>query len=420
MNSLKGSLKIRREETDDGLVILVNERSDSELIVIQGTYPSGPAFDPEKKPGLSRFTSEMMMRGTKKRKYRRIIDEVESLGAGIRFYSGDDVAWSSARCTPQTLDKTLEILFDCTANPVFPEEEVEKVRGIILTRIMQREDSTAAVANRIAREMLFPVGNPYHHDPGGYEDSISGISREDVISFHEKQYGKNSAILTFSGKITLEGVLQSIQRHSSEWELVEPGPRVPDISVKRPVKPRKKHHQMPQKSQADIAIMCPAPERTHVDHYALDLGNTILGKIGLMGRLGKSIREKQGLAYYATSLYVSRITCGYWIAYAGVNPANVDRALEGIYREMGRISEEPVMKREYSDVLTNRIGNMALRLETCSGAAGFMQTIERHGLGLDLAERYEGKIRSITQQDIQRACSKYIRSDGAVTAIAGP
>ena len=136
MNSLKGSLKIRREETDDGLVILVNERSDSELIVIQGTYPSGPAFDPEKKPGLSRFTSEMMMRGTKKRKYRRIIDEVESLGAGIRFYSGDDVAWSSARCTPQTLDKTLEILFDCTANPVFPEEEVEKVRGIILTRIM--------------------------------------------------------------------------------------------------------------------------------------------------------------------------------------------------------------------------------------------------------------------------------------------
>ncbi|MBU7004961.1 MAG: insulinase family protein, partial [Theionarchaea archaeon] len=106
------SLQIEREVTDDGLVLLVNEREDAELIVVQGTYLSGPVFDPKGKYGLSRFTNEMLMRGTSKRNYRRIIDEVESLGAGIRFYSGEDESWSSARCTPQTFDKTMEILMD--------------------------------------------------------------------------------------------------------------------------------------------------------------------------------------------------------------------------------------------------------------------------------------------------------------------
>jgi zinc protease len=177
---------------------------------------------------------------------------------------------------------------------------------------------------------------------------------------------------------------------------------------------------MAQKSQSDIAVICPAMERSHDDHYAMDLANVILGRIGLMGRLGKNIREKQGLAYYAMSTYSPRITGGYWMAFAGVNPANVDRAISSIFQEMDRISEKHITKREYSDVMTNRAGSMALRLETCSGVAGFMHTIERHQLGLDYADRFEGIIRSVTFEDITRVCAENLKTDEAISAIAGP
>lgn len=277
-----------------------------------------------------------------------------------------------------------------------------------------------AVAGRLAKEMLFPKNNPYHNDPGGTEETISSITREDVDNFHKKQYGSNSAILTFSGNVTLEEVRRAVDRHSGDWAPVEKQPRIPRIAVKRPVKPKSKFHTMAQKSQSDIAIICPAMERSHDDHYAMNLANTVLGRMGLMGRLGKNIREKQGLAYYAMSNYSPRITGGYWMAFAGVNPANVDRTIASIFHEMDRISEKPIAKREYSDVMTNRAGSMALRLETCSGVAGFMQDIERHQLGLDFADRYEAIIRSVTLGDITRVCSENLKTDEAISAIAGP
>ncbi len=420
MRDLAGSLPIQREQLDNGLVILANERPGSELIVVRGSYMAGPILDPKGESGLSRFVGDMMMRGTKKRSYLQIIDEVESLGAGIRFYAGEDVAWSSARCTPSSFDKTMEILMDCTMNPTFPEDEMEKVRGTMLTRVKQREDSTAAVASRLVREMLFPKGNPYHYDPGGYEETINAISRDDVKKFWENHYGPESTILSFSGNITMQEILDKLERHSPGWESRGPKPKMPSIAVERPVKATRKVHPMMHKSQVDIAVACQTVPRTHPDNYPLDLANAILGRIGLMGRLGKNIRDRQGLAYYAASTYAPRITGGYWMAYAGVNPANVQKALSSIYQEMGRISASTVTKREHGDVMTNKVGFLALRLETCGGSAGFMHDIEIHRLGLDYVDRYEEIIRSVGREDIQRVCQEYIREEEAPSAIVGP
>ena len=418
MKDLVGSLPVQRKELDNGMVLLVNERPYSELVAIAGSFLAGPVFDSS--PGLAHFVANMMMRGTKTRTYLGLVDEVESLGAGMDFHAADDVSWVAARCTSRSLDKTMEIMMDCIMNPTFPEEEIEKVRGQMLTRIMQREDSTAAVARRVAREMLFPEGNPYHSDPLGYAESIQSIDRDDLIRFWEEHYGPQAMVISLSGNIRAAEAEEKVAPYIRGWESDQPPPEVPSIAVGRPVAPSRKVLPMMHKSQVDIVVMCQAIPRSHPDHYAFDQGNTILGRIGLMGRLGKSIRDRQGLAYYAASSYGPKIGGGYWMAYAGVNPANVDRALDGIRQEMVAISRQPVSKREASDVKTNKIGSLALRLESCGDAAEFMHQIELHRLGLDYVDRYEEIVRGVTRDDIQRVCSEYLRPDESVTAIVGP
>jgi len=420
MNTLAGSLRIDRLELDNGLVILVNERPDSELIVITGSSLAGAVFDGGGRSGLSQFTSGMMMRGTKKRRYMQIVDETESLGAGIRFHADDDLAWSSSRCTASSLDKTVELLFDCMMNPTFPEAEVEKVRGLMLTSIKEREDSTQAVAQRIAREMLFPKGSPYHCDPGGYEETVKAITREDVASFWDRQYGPESTILSFSGRITLEEVEKKVIHLSKDWDSRHSKPEVPAIEVPRPIKAGRRVLPMMHKSQADIVVMCQAVARSHPDNYALASANVILGKLGMMGRLGKTIRDKQGLAYYAACSYSPRITGGYWTAFAGVDPANVDRALESMKHEMTAISRDLVNRNEHRDAATHQIGSLALKLETAQAAAAFMHGIEIHGLGLDFVDRYEDIVNSVSREDVRRVCREYLRTEEACTAVVGP
>ena len=91
---------------------------------------------------------------------------------------------------------------------------------------------------------------------------------------------------------------------------------------------------IPGKSQVDIAAGVATIPRGHQDYYALDIGNMILGRLGLMGRLGAEVRDRQGLAYHASSQLEPRRDSTLWAARAGVDPENVERAVHAIQTEL--------------------------------------------------------------------------------------
>jgi len=413
------SFKIERAALENGIVLLVNPRPESEAVSLRIFFRAGAVFDPPGRPGLSRFVAKMLIRGSETRTHRQIIREVESTGSTISFASGDELSSCSIRSTPRFLGKVMEIAFDCVRRPLFPESEVEKVRGILLTEIMEREDNTLSVAKRVARETLFPDGNPYHHDPGGYVDSIKAITREDIVDFWRRHFSPEHCIAAASGPVKLKDLRDSLDRLSRDWSEQTHAPQMPDCSPVLSERTRK-IVPMPHKTQVDIVSVCPAVPRGHPDYYALSTANVILGQIGLMGRLGKAIRDRQGLAYYATSSYVAQIGTGYWVASVGVNPKNVRRALESLESEMTKMGRRLVTKSEYGDALTNQVGSLSLALETTGGAARIMQEIEIHGLGLDYLRRYPKLVRTVTREDIRRVSEQFINPERSVTAIVGP
>jgi zinc protease len=105
---------------------------------------------------------------------------------------------------------------------------------------------------------------------------------------------------------------------------------------------------------------------------------------------------------------------------AGVNPANVDRAVESIRVEVRRIGEELVREEELSDSQAYITGSMPLHLETNGGVAGTILSMERYGLGLDYLQRYEGLISEITPERVQAAAQRWLDPDSYALAVAGP
>src|SRR5262249_55437554 len=145
--------------------------------------------------------------------------------------------------------------------------------------------------------------------------------------------------------------------------------------------------ELPGKTQADVVIGLPAISRRHPDYYALDLGNLILGRLGLNGRIGKNVRERQGLAYYSYSALGGGLGPGAWAARAGVNPANVERAVEAILAEVSAVCQAPVDEDELSDAQNYVTGVLPLALESNDGVARTMLSIELYDLGLDYLAR---------------------------------
>ncbi|TLZ72345.1 MAG: insulinase family protein, partial [Methanobacteriota archaeon] len=123
------------------------------------------------------------------------------------------------------------------------------------------------------------------------------------------------------------------------------------------------------------------------DYYALNLANLLFGRIGLYGRLGRNLRDEQGLAYYAFASLDARSAGGMWSISAGVNPANLAKALASIRAEMERLGPEPFTPEELRDGRDNQIGSLIVSLERNAEVAGELHRMEYFGLGMDFLER---------------------------------
>ena len=138
-----------------------------------------------------------------------------------------------------------------------------------------------------------------------------------------------------------------------------------------------------------------------------------------MGRLGHSIREEAGLAYYASSSLEGGDAQGSWSISAGVADKNIALTIQKAQDEVRRLTDELVSESDLTDNQSYYTGRQPLRLESSGGIAGMLETIERYQLGLDYLLHYNDMIYSITREQVQQVASKYLNPDALVVSVAG-
>jgi len=139
-----------------------------------------------------------------------------------------------------------------------------------------------------------------------------------------------------------------------------------------------------------------------------------------MGRIGEAVREKAGLAYYAYSALEGGAGPGAWKTVAGVHPDNLEKALDLIRREIGRIVERGVTAGELKDNHAHFIGRLPLQLETNEGVAGSLLHLERYRLGLDYYLGYPERVKAIRREQVVEAIRRHLHPDRLAVGIGGP
>jgi zinc protease len=148
--------------------------------------------------------------------------------------------------------------------------------------------------------------------------------------------------------------------------------------------------------------------------------NHVLGQYSMGGRLGDSIRERQGMAYYVFSSLDANVIEGPLTIRAGVSAANVDRAVASIDEEVTRLLRDGVTVKELNESRQYLVGSLPRALETSSGIATFLQTVEFFDLGLDYDARLPDLLHAVTVDDVHAAAKRVLDPDRAAIVIAGP
>ena len=418
-NSTPGADDITRVELKNGIVVLARSNFSSPSVMVRGYLTVGALFNPDDKLGLADFTAAGLMRGTQERDFQKIYDDLESVGASMGVSGATHSTSFTGRSLSEDINLVLGLLSETLRAPIFPSEQIEKLRAQFMTGLALRSQNTGEMSAMKFDEMVYD-GHPYSLPEEGNPETIKKITAQDLVEFHKKHFGPRGMVVAVVGGIDPQEAADKVFAALGDWENPDQ-PDLPDLPEWNPLdKEKNTRTNIPGKSQSDVVIGTAGPTRTAHDYMAASLGNNILGQFGLMGRIGDVVREQAGLAYYAYSSVGGGPGPGPWSVKAGVNPANEEKAIDLIQKEFTRFVDELVTDEELSDSKSNYIGRLPLSLESNAGVAGGMLTLERYGLGLDYYRKYADMINAITKEAVQAAAKNYLDPSKMAVSVAGP
>lgn len=417
--SLPGPQDVTRLVLTNGVVVLARANFSSPSVVVSGYLPAGSLGDAAGKEGLAMFVANALMRGTEQRTFQQIHAALEDVAASLSFGVTHHTVSFSGRALAEDLPMLVDLLADVLRRPAFPSEQVEKLRAQLLTALAIRAQDTAEMAELTFDQILF-AGHPYARPSDGWPQTIQNISQADLIEFHRRYYGPRGLVLAVVGAVEPQTAVEQVQRVLGDWQNPAQAalPSLPPF--RPPARTVRRKVRIPGKAQTDLVLGTHGPARNDPDFMPASLGNSVLGQFGLAGRIGDSVREKAGLAYYAYSSLNAGFGPGSWEISAGVNPGNVERALSLIRHEIEAFVADGVSEEELADSQSNFLGRLPLSLESNAGVASALLTMERFELGLDYYLRYADLVRAVTPQEVLAVARKYFDPKRLAIAIAGP
>ena len=419
IKTLPGPETVLRRELSNGITFLARENFSSPSVVISGYLQTGALQEEDHMAGLASMTAASLMRGTRERKFGQIYETIESIGARLNFAAGKHSISFSAKGLAEDLGVLLDLLHEVLVTPTFPKAQVDRLRAEKLTALAIRDQDTGARAD-LAFSKLIYKDHPYAIPTEGNKTTVAQLTAVNARSFHRKHFRPNGMVICVVGGIKAREAARAVTDRFSSWKANGKDPDLSVPSVGPPQGLERAQVDLEGKSQADLVMGTPGPPRSDPEFVSAALANNILGRFGMFGRIGDVVREEAGLAYYAYSTLAGGIGPGPWQVVAGVNPSNLEKAIELIRGELGKIIKQPPREDELDDNKANFIGRLPLQLESNEGVAGAIVNVERHSLGIDYYQKYPGIVASVTREDVLRVAQRFLDPDNLAIASAGP
>jgi predicted Zn-dependent peptidase len=376
----------------------------------------GSRHEDERAAGISHLLEHMLFKGTERRpKPGAISATIDGVG-GMQNASTDKentVYW--VKVAAEHAELAVELLADMLRCSLLRPRDLKTEKSVILEELSMAADDPQDWVHVLTDEVLWQQ-QPLGREIAGTETSVLALTRSALRRHLATYYGPNNAVISVAGGIGYTEAEALIRRHFSDWaEVPAPAPSAASIvpggetfrGMERPTE------------QVNLCLAFPAVARRHPDRWAIDVMLTILGG-GASSRLFQSLRERTGLAYETHAYSVHYVDTGAIVLYIGTDPSKIDRAVDGMARELDRLRKRGVTADELERAKNYYAGRLWLGMEDSSSVASWFggQEILHHEV-VTPADAIE-KVRAVTLDDVRRVARAYMVADSARLAMVGP
>jgi len=388
------------------------ERLSSSIVVMVG---GGSRLEDDRLAGVSHFIEHLFFKGTHARPTsKEIADAIEGVGGFINASTDKELTAYWVRVPSEHTDLGFDVLFDIMSNSKLDPADIERERDVILEELKMYQDQPQDFVQNLFEELMWP-GHPLGRDIAGTQESVSRLTRDDILEYANAQYRLPNVVIGAAGTVDEAEIVELVRPRltlpadaNGFIPALAPAPLGgPRVLVRRK-----------RTEQAHICVGVRAYSYLHPDRYVIDLLNTVLGE-GMSSRLFLNIRERLGLAYDVHSFTQKHRDTGYLGVYLGVDPKKAVEAVKAVIAELLELCDRDVLPAELERAKEFTKGRLRLELETTNGVAfwlsyqelllGEIRTIEEELVSID----------AVSAADIKRVAAEILR-EPLQMAVIGP
>jgi zinc protease len=411
---------LQKATLSNGLKIVLGERHSAPVVNFTLMIDGGYSADPTGAPGTGSFAQRMLEEGTPTRDSLRISEELESLSAN--FNAGANLDWSlvSLNTLRSTMDKSLDIYADLILHPAFPQKEFQRLQKERIAAIRREKVTPQAMALRVVPALLYGKGHPYAvpFTGTGTEASVSKMTREDLVKFHDTWFKPNNATLLVVGDTTLADIQPRLEKLLASWK---PG-QVPQVTAPPVPQPEKDVVYLidrPGSAQSVIFGAQLAPPQNDPDAVALQLVNDVFGG-KFSSRVNMNLREDKHWSYGVRALLSQARGQRPYISVSAVQTDRTKESMVELVKEYKSIvSTRPITAEELKDAQSDATLGLPGTFETVQQLSGAYGTVLQYGLPEDYFNTFTSKALALTPDAANEIAKKYILPDHLIWIVVG-
>jgi len=408
---------------ENGIIVYLLPNRELPLVTVSAMIRTGAIYEPPDKAGLAGLTGAVMRTGgTARFTGDQGDEELEFLAAHLSMGIGSEHGVATLDVLKKDVPRGLAMFADMLRTPAFESAKVEQALRQELEAIRRRPDNPGGIASREFRKLLFGFDHPLGRESTA--ETISRITREDMVNFHRTFFAPNTLLLGVTGDFEKPAMLEALRQSFGDWQpqaQTVAMPAIPPVTASAAQGEGRSVHILKRNfTQTHLRVGHLSVKEDDPDYVALALLDDILGGSSFTSRLFRDVRSRQGLAYAVGSrMAPGNAGPGIFMLHALTKGSSTHQALSSMLNHMERLRQAPVSSEELQLAKDAFLNSFVFSFADAGQIIGRLMALDYHGLPKDFLQRFRDRVVTVTKEDLLRVAQQHLHPDRVVILAVG-
>lgn len=394
---VRAAIEIKEVVSPGGITAWLVEDHAIPFTALEIRFRGGASVEAAEQRGVTNLMTALLEEGAGEMDARAFARARDGLAASFRYSVSDDALSVSAQFLTENRDAAVDLLRQSLIQPRFDDDAIERVRAQVLSGLRSDEKNPQNIASRRFDGLVYG-DHPYGSSLDGTIDTVSALTRDDLVAAHAGAMARDRIHVSAVGDITeaeLGALLDSLLGALPATGAALPGPAAPEFRGGVDVV------DFPT-PQSVVLFGQPGIGQEDPDFFAAFILDHIMGGGGFESRLMIEVREKRGLTYGVYTYLADRDLAQIWGGSVASANDRVAEAVEVIRAEWARMQQDGITQDELDNAKTYLTGAYPLRFDGNGTIANIIVGMQMRGLPIDYAATRNDQVNAVTLADANR------------------